>query len=361
MTDAKVLFRDGVNAIRNEGDLTQGRKLLTESLRLNPQNDVAWLWLSKTVTDAQKKLQCVERALQINPDNQQALDLQHKLSGSAKNGTTKAAVNGTKTATYTSPISTPQAETQVETSELGNLLARLGLNWGAQLAKIVWFAGVLFLIFVFFMGSQTLAVEDSNRWLFIVPMILLAMGGLYFLASFVMAFGQQMEIYENGIAHIDSGKTRAFRWSDFSDVHFQHNVMVHRYYGIPVAKSTTYDLKLMANGKKLVALTKNYSRYEDAGRVILNSVVPLILEDHYATYKRGETVQYGKIEVNREGIKQGRKSISWHEIDGWKVENNSIILNRRDSNKTVGFGIYGLTNSLVMVALVDRITSRKTL
>ncbi|MBZ0283065.1 MAG: hypothetical protein K8L97_20170 [Anaerolineae bacterium] len=356
MTDAKVLFRDGVNAIRNEGDLAKGRKLLTESLRLNPNNDVAWLWISKTVSDTQKKLQCVERALQVNPENQQALDLQNKLQGTAKNGTAKTAVNGAKAATSTP---TTKVESELETSELGNLLAKLGLNWGAQLAKLVWFVGTLFLVFVCFMAYQQAETADfSTKLVFGILALLPLCGGIYILGSFVLAFGQQMEIYEDGIAHIDGDKKRAFRWSDFTDLNYQHNVMVHRYYGIPIAKYTTYDLKLMADGKKLISLTKNYSRFEDAGRVILNYVVPLILERHYAAYKRGETVQYGNIEVNREGIKQGRKSISWREIDGWKVENNFIILDRRDSNKTVRFGIYGLINGIVMVALVDRITSR---
>lgn len=272
MTDAKILFRDGVNAIRNEGDLAKGRKLLTESLRLNPNNDVAWLWISKTVSNTQKKLQCVERALQVNPENQQALDLQNKLQGTAKNGTAKTAVNGTKAATSTP---TTKAESDLETSELGNLLAKLGLNWGAQLAKLVWFVGTLFLVFICFMAYQQAGTaDDSAKLVFGILGLLPLCGGIYILGSFVLAFGQQMEIYEDGIAHIDGDKKRAFRWSDFTDIKLQHNSMTYHYFGIPVASITYYDLQLMGNGKKLINLTKNYSRYQDAGNLALSRVVP---------------------------------------------------------------------------------------
>ncbi len=77
--DAKTLFRQGIAALRDEKDMEKGRTLLTQSLRLDPQNDVAWLWLSRTVTDADKRRQCIERALQINPENEQARALMTKL------------------------------------------------------------------------------------------------------------------------------------------------------------------------------------------------------------------------------------------------------------------------------------------
>jgi tetratricopeptide (TPR) repeat protein len=79
--DSQTLFRDGVIAIKEKRDLIEGRKLLTQALRLDPNNEMAWVWLSRTVTDQEKKLQCLDRALSINPDNDQALALREKLLG----------------------------------------------------------------------------------------------------------------------------------------------------------------------------------------------------------------------------------------------------------------------------------------
>ncbi len=81
MNDAQTLFREGVLALKERHDVAEGRRLLTESLRLNPQNEMAWLWLARAVHDPAKRLQCIERALKIDPSNQQALALRHKYNG----------------------------------------------------------------------------------------------------------------------------------------------------------------------------------------------------------------------------------------------------------------------------------------
>jgi tetratricopeptide (TPR) repeat protein len=80
MNDAQTLFREGVLALKERKDTAEARRLLTESLRLNPQNEMAWLWLARTVNDPAKRLQCVERALSINPHNEQAFMLKKQLT-----------------------------------------------------------------------------------------------------------------------------------------------------------------------------------------------------------------------------------------------------------------------------------------
>lgn len=80
MDNAQALFREGVLALKDRKDVAEGRRLLIESLRLNPQNDMAWVWLARTTNQPEKRLECVERALKINPSNAHALDMRAKLS-----------------------------------------------------------------------------------------------------------------------------------------------------------------------------------------------------------------------------------------------------------------------------------------
>ena len=77
--DAQELFRQGVMAIREHKDLARGRELLVQSLKLDPRNDMAWLWLTHTTTDPAKRLELVERALRLNPANEAALKLKARL------------------------------------------------------------------------------------------------------------------------------------------------------------------------------------------------------------------------------------------------------------------------------------------
>jgi tetratricopeptide (TPR) repeat protein len=81
MNDAQALFREAVLLFREHRDANEARRLLVESLRLNPQNEMAWVWLARTVNTPAKKLECIERALKINPENQQALEMKAQLGG----------------------------------------------------------------------------------------------------------------------------------------------------------------------------------------------------------------------------------------------------------------------------------------
>ena len=68
LMDANTLYRDGVNAIRQQ-DLTTGRKLLSQSLKLNATNENAWVWLARTFNDSEQQIKCLQRALTLNPNN----------------------------------------------------------------------------------------------------------------------------------------------------------------------------------------------------------------------------------------------------------------------------------------------------
>ncbi len=81
--DAQTLYQQGVTAIREQNDLQRGRELLIQSLRQDAQNDMAWLWLTRTVRSREKQLEYVERALQINPTNDGAQKLRTRLLASA--------------------------------------------------------------------------------------------------------------------------------------------------------------------------------------------------------------------------------------------------------------------------------------
>lgn len=90
--DAQALFREGVVALRDRKDAAAARKLISQSLKLDPNNEMAWLWLSRTTSDPERQLQCVERALNINPFNDQAAELRRKLLLMVDNGLPEVSV-----------------------------------------------------------------------------------------------------------------------------------------------------------------------------------------------------------------------------------------------------------------------------
>ncbi len=71
--DAQTLFKQGIAAIRERQDIVRGQQYLIQSLRLDPRNEMAWLWLSHTYSDPKKQIACLDRVLRLNPQNERAL------------------------------------------------------------------------------------------------------------------------------------------------------------------------------------------------------------------------------------------------------------------------------------------------
>ncbi len=52
-----------------QGNLVEGAKILSTVLKDQPDNELAWLWMSACVPDREKKIYCLQKVYQINPFN----------------------------------------------------------------------------------------------------------------------------------------------------------------------------------------------------------------------------------------------------------------------------------------------------
>lgn len=81
---AQKLVQGGIKAVRN-GDHDLARKAFTQALKLDPENEAAWLGMA-TITEADKdKIRILERVLAINPENGRAAEALRRLSGEPEN------------------------------------------------------------------------------------------------------------------------------------------------------------------------------------------------------------------------------------------------------------------------------------
>jgi tetratricopeptide (TPR) repeat protein len=65
------LIEQGTAALKN-GDMPQAYTLLREAVRIEPNNERAWLWLAGAVASDEQRRFCLDRVLQINPQNMAA-------------------------------------------------------------------------------------------------------------------------------------------------------------------------------------------------------------------------------------------------------------------------------------------------
>lgn len=69
---ALQLLQQGMAAAK-AGQSDQARQILQQAVRLDPQNETIWLWLTSVARDNQERAFCLKQILTINPQNEMAL------------------------------------------------------------------------------------------------------------------------------------------------------------------------------------------------------------------------------------------------------------------------------------------------
>jgi hypothetical protein len=68
---AHLELRQAITAIKS-GDKQTGQRILHQLLDVEPDNEIAWLWLAAAVDAHNEKIRCLNRVLELNPDNETA-------------------------------------------------------------------------------------------------------------------------------------------------------------------------------------------------------------------------------------------------------------------------------------------------
>ncbi len=105
--DLSQILEDGINAARR-GDRNTGRRLLQQVIDSDPDNEMAWIWMASCVTTLVERRNCLERVLEINPNNSRAQQALQALGSSGRNlegGTAETIEQSRQTRRQTTSVS----------------------------------------------------------------------------------------------------------------------------------------------------------------------------------------------------------------------------------------------------------------
>lgn len=108
MTSESQLIQDAIRALRAK-DKNRARHILGHIIRDNPQNDKAWIYLAFAVDIPEQSLECLQRAVEINPANDRAWGMINQLEARIQARTSQSPLVPPDTARETAK---PTAESQ---------------------------------------------------------------------------------------------------------------------------------------------------------------------------------------------------------------------------------------------------------
>ena len=85
LLDAQALLKRGI-ATAQAGHAELARFYLAKTIKLNPDNEHSWFWLSSVLDEPEQVRYCLKQVLAINPDNERARKLLANLDKKQKNG-----------------------------------------------------------------------------------------------------------------------------------------------------------------------------------------------------------------------------------------------------------------------------------
>ena len=172
MADANEILALGMDAAR-DGNREEARNLFTLLTRQDPDNIQAWLWLAGVSDDPRQRRSALERALEIDPQNDMALRGLRALNG-VQGGDRRSIVDAVKQTTSNllgrrgGPIRPSRPLSQYEeelTRELESVEPDLYEDDDEPRgpSPVMWgILGVLVLVLAYFLASQFLGTGEES-------------------------------------------------------------------------------------------------------------------------------------------------------------------------------------------------------
>ena len=120
-------LQKGIRAARR-GRKEPARRLLSQVIQAEPDNEEAWLWLARVIDSPHKQAECLSRVVQINPDNRWAAEQLAALQAPAEE---------TAPAEPTAPDFTQPTDIKIELLQCPNCGSPLELQGGGETKTLV--------------------------------------------------------------------------------------------------------------------------------------------------------------------------------------------------------------------------------
>lgn len=245
---------------------------------------------------------------------------------------------------------------QEVTANLGALHGRFVANSRILLVII----GGFILLLALLVGGQALGTDpkDPDRQPMLIFTFIFGALGSYLIYLWYSRRGKAVEAYEQGLLRIQGKKVKVTRWDDIDAV---WQSITRRYYN-GVYTGTTYVYTIRTKDGERFSVSNAYKDIETLGEIIQSEVTQRLLPVIVRAYQSGQTINFGKLSLNSQGLIYKDKQLPWNQIKDLKIDRGYISIKQEGGRWFNWAQVMADTvpNLFVFLALVDNIVGIRT-
>lgn len=218
-------------------------------------------------------------------------------------------------------------------------------------------------LFAVGVGILAAAILDSSSMLLstmiavvILSVLFLAIP-LWIVVDAVRSRDIQVYVCPGGLLYLHSGKTEAIRWDQAESC--WRKVVKTSSYGIQTGATHRYTLR-RSDGATF-KFNDNIGNVEALGNTIADETARTLWPRYIAAYQAGQTLPFGKISLNQQGVTNGKEWLPWSQVREIQITRGYLSLKKVGGKQGNWMGIPAsqIPNVDVFMALVNSIQSGK--
>ncbi len=252
----------------------------------------------------------------------------------------------------------PEAEVLASTHQLGKPRAdyRVGLTkW--MLTYII--IGIVGVIICAVLAAITFnSPNESDQQLALLCVVFAVLCGILavrYLRFPLLYRGWHVFVCDEGFIFSTGKSTEAFRWDQIEGV--WQELKAYSKYGMRTGVTHKYTVR-RTNGAQ-VEFDDRFVEVETLAETIMSEVKERMLPRLIAAFQAGETLHFGPVNLNMQGVSNGKERLPWEEIRGISTEDGHFRVRKEGKLITwAAIEVAKIPNIDVLDELIRHLTSR---
>lgn len=208
-------------------------------------------------------------------------------------------------------------------SDLGDLWFTTQINIALLVRRVLillMWVGILvfFISLIFFIPDVTLMEEAPIFGIVTVVVSALVSLQYVYLIFNVFRLNPKLAVYEGGVTQVVEDQQETWLWDQFTGYEGEISYFREKTTRLTIMATNKYLFRV--GEKATVTVPPGVSSAFDVAQVLINNISPKLAERHLDRINAGETIDYKKLQVRKEGVVLKDETIPWSEIEDISVD-----------------------------------------